>query len=203
MHSVTDSYGQWTTVVVHQAGCDGGSLRAVASEMSWAASRQFGESRRRAFRVCFIICRYFRTSSHRGTVAGANHRQADRIRPRRRQAEGDFDPFDKNGHWKARVSKWHGDPREIAENIEFRKVLASCLSKLPPQIAEVFCLFEVESMSSKELCKELEISATNVWTMLHRARCRARALVFSELSRLLARTQVQGSGIMSDMLKRN
>ena len=88
------------------------------------------------------------------------------------QSEGDLDPFDKNGRWKIRVSKWQCDPHETVENAEFQKTLASCLSKLPPRIAQVFWLHEAESMSSKELCKELEISPTNVWTMLHRARLR-------------------------------
>ena len=88
------------------------------------------------------------------------------------QSEGDLDPFDKNGRWKIRVLKWQCDPHETVENAEFQKTLASCLSKLPPRIAQVFWLHEAESMSSKELCKELEISPTNVWTMLHRARLR-------------------------------
>ena len=88
------------------------------------------------------------------------------------QSEGDLDPFDKNGRWKMRVLKWQCDPHETVEKAEFQKVLARCLSKLPPRIAQVFWLHEAESMSSKELCKELEISPTNVWTILHRARLR-------------------------------
>jgi RNA polymerase sigma-70 factor (ECF subfamily) len=88
------------------------------------------------------------------------------------QGEENLDPFDKNGHWKTRVSRWQCDPHEMIENAEFQKVLASCLSKLPARIAHVFWLHEAESMNSKELCKELDISPTNVWTMLHRARVR-------------------------------
>lgn len=86
------------------------------------------------------------------------------------QCDDNLDLFDKHGHWKMRVSRWRCDPHQTIENAEFQKVLASCLSKLPPRTAHVFWLHEAESMSSNELCKELEISPTNVWTMLHRAR---------------------------------
>jgi RNA polymerase sigma-70 factor (ECF subfamily) len=88
------------------------------------------------------------------------------------QADDSLDPFNKSGHWTVRVSKWHGDPRQALENAEFRKVLAACMSKLPPRIAQVFWLREAESVSCSDLCKELEITPTNVWTMLYRARLR-------------------------------
>jgi RNA polymerase sigma-70 factor, ECF subfamily len=88
------------------------------------------------------------------------------------QAEDHFDPFDNRGHWKVRVSHWKSVPHEAVESAEFHKVLASCLSKLPPRIARVFWLYEAESMNSRDLCKELEISPTNLWTILHRARLR-------------------------------
>jgi RNA polymerase sigma-70 factor, ECF subfamily len=107
------------------------------------------------------------------------HKLVDQIRKSLRQgplpelqAEDDLGLFDNRGRWKVRVSRWNCDPHEALENAEFRAVLVSCLSKLPPRIAQVFWLHEAESVSSKELCKELEISPTNVWTMLHRARLR-------------------------------
>lgn len=90
------------------------------------------------------------------------------------QFDDESDIFDRNGRWRFPVSEWRGDPRETAENEEFRKVLASCLSGLPPRTAQVFLLHEAESMSSADLCKELGISPTNVWTLLHRARVRLR-----------------------------
>lgn len=86
-----------------------------------------------------------------------------------------FDPFDKNGHWKIRVSRWQCDPHTTAENAEFRKAFAACLSKLPPRTAEVFRLRESESISSKELCQRLDVSPANLWTMLHRARLALQA----------------------------
>jgi len=88
------------------------------------------------------------------------------------QSEDDLDPFDENVHWKMRVSRWQCDPHVTIDNSEFQEVFASCLSQLPPRIAQVFWLYEAESVSSKELCEKLGISPTNVWTMLYRARLR-------------------------------
>jgi RNA polymerase sigma-70 factor (ECF subfamily) len=80
------------------------------------------------------------------------------------------DYFDKHGHWKAKSRAWNKDPRLEIENAEFRAVLESCLSKLPPRIAQLFWLREADGMDTQWLCKELRISPTNLWTMLHRAR---------------------------------
>ncbi len=41
-------------------------------------------------------------------------------------------------------------------------------------LAEAFTLREIDGMSTEELCKELDISPTNSWTMLYRARMQLR-----------------------------
>ena len=114
------------------------------------------------------------------------HKVVDHLRKSIRQhpltefePEDKFAPFTNNGHWKMRASRWQCDPHQTIENAEFQKVLAACLSKLPPRIAQVFWLYEAESMGCRELCEELEISSTNVWTMLHRARLRLQACLTS------------------------
>ena len=45
-----------------------------------------------------------------------------------------------------------------------------CLEKLPPNTARVFMLREVMELESDEICKELKITATNLWVILYRAR---------------------------------
>lgn len=37
-------------------------------------------------------------------------------------------------------------------------------------VARVFMLRELQGMSTEEICKELGITPTNCWVMLHRAR---------------------------------
>lgn len=105
------------------------------------------------------------------------HKLVDHLRKSARQrplteldADVDAAFFTAGGHWKTSVSTWAGDPREVLENAEFRDMLSRCLSKLPARIAQLFWLREAEGMSTEQLCQELQISATNVWAMLHRAR---------------------------------
>jgi RNA polymerase sigma-70 factor (ECF subfamily) len=57
---------------------------------------------------------------------------------------------------------------------EFQDVLKSCLSRLPGKVAEVFRLREVDGVPSEQICKDLDVSANNVWVMLHRARMALR-----------------------------
>ncbi len=78
--------------------------------------------------------------------------------------------FDARGQWKVSSPDWRGRPDALLEREEFRDVLQSCLSKLPSRIAQLFWLHEAEEVSTEQLCQELGITPTNVWTMLHRAR---------------------------------
>jgi RNA polymerase sigma-70 factor (ECF subfamily) len=93
--------------------------------------------------------------------------------------DADADPFadffDHRGRWKTAPARWQRDPAALAELAEFREVLARCLASLPRRIASLFWLREAEGKDTEQLCQELQVSATNVWTMLHRARARLRA----------------------------
>ncbi len=78
--------------------------------------------------------------------------------------------FDEKGKWKIGPSKWTVSPMELYEQKEFRKILELCLSELSGRLAQVFTLRELEELSTKEICKVFDISETNCWVMLHRAR---------------------------------
>lgn len=60
------------------------------------------------------------------------------------------------------------------ELAEFREALEIALGKLPPRIAQVFQLYEIEEKSNREVCSQLAISESNLWVMLHRARKQLR-----------------------------
>jgi RNA polymerase sigma-70 factor (ECF subfamily) len=49
-----------------------------------------------------------------------------------------------------------------------------CLEKLPPNTARVFMMREVMGLDSDEICKELTITANNLWVILYRARMALR-----------------------------
>ena len=89
-------------------------------------------------------------------------------------ADAMHEHFDEKGGWKVGPAKWSVNPRELLEQKEFWKVFYRCLSKLSGRLAQVFAFRELEGLSSEEIRKILNISATNSYVMLYRARMRMR-----------------------------
>lgn len=86
----------------------------------------------------------------------------------------DFDPlFKDNGAWVAPPSDW-GDPENALNRQQFFDVMEICLERLPPNTARVFVMREVMELESDEICKELTITANNLWVILYRARMALR-----------------------------
>ena len=50
----------------------------------------------------------------------------------------------------------------------------SCLEALAPTHARVFHVREMDGLSTEDICKELKVTSTNCWVMLHRARLSLR-----------------------------
>ena len=107
------------------------------------------------------------------------HKIVDYLRKKgREQAIYDIDTitetvdgfFHKNGSWKIRPEKWNLDPSKIYEQREFMDMFFKCLSELPGRLSKAFMLREMEGYSTKEVCNALQVSATNSWVMLYRAR---------------------------------
>ena len=65
----------------------------------------------------------------------------------------------------------HGRARIIdVRASRIRQALDECFRRLKPALAQIFSLRELSGLSNEDICKELDISATNAWVMLHRAR---------------------------------
>lgn len=94
--------------------------------------------------------------------------------------ESDTSPFEpeglNKGHWKEdRVPQvWDMSGQESMEKEEFQKALIKCISFLPPKWAACFTLKVIEEIPTDEVCKEIEITSSNLWVMLHRARLQLR-----------------------------
>ncbi len=82
---------------------------------------------------------------------------------------GQDDDFAPDGHWSMRLADW-GDPVRALENSQFLAILQRCLDALPPRLGRLFWLREVMEEDTEYICKELAITPTNLWTMLHRGR---------------------------------
>jgi len=108
------------------------------------------------------------------------HKLVDQIRRHSREVsattsedEEDIDGllFDQTGHWRESPAEW-GDPEAACGRREFFEVLEICVENLPGVQGRVFMMREWLELDSAEICKELGITATNLWVLLHRARLR-------------------------------
>jgi RNA polymerase sigma-70 factor (ECF subfamily) len=121
-------------------------------------------------------------SSERTWLFGVlKHKVLDQIRRAVRDEKpgaAESDPaerlFDQRGLWKAAPAKWGKDPAQTFERQEFWAVFFDCLDGLPPHMASAFTLRERGELEADKICKILGVTATNLWTMLHRARARLR-----------------------------
>ncbi len=80
--------------------------------------------------------------------------------------------FDETGHWRDDPRIFGDQPSAPLERQEFWKTFRSCLEKLPERQADAFTLREFDERSSEGICKDLNVSASNLWVLLHRARLR-------------------------------
>ena len=63
---------------------------------------------------------------------------------------------------------------ESLDNELFWKTYRDCASRLPDKVAAVFNLREVDGVDSREIFTLLNVSESNLWVMLHRARMALR-----------------------------
>ncbi|MBT4337971.1 MAG: sigma-70 family RNA polymerase sigma factor [Bacteroidetes bacterium] len=80
------------------------------------------------------------------------------------------------GHWKdgQGPGNWHLSALSKMESEEFYAVLHLCLSLLPVKWSSAFSLKFLEDLESEKVCKHLNISASNLWVIMHRARLQLR-----------------------------
>jgi len=124
-------------------------------------------------------------SSHKTWLTGIlKHKIIDAIRRKSREQpltsaddESETDAIDAlfkpDGHWQRFPASW-GDPERSLEDRKFWEVLEMCSRLMPARTARVFMMREVMELTTEEICKELAITPTNLWVMLHRARLSLR-----------------------------
>ena len=70
--------------------------------------------------------------------------------------------------------EWSSDPGASLDSAAFWETFHDCSSKMPKNVAAVFTMREVDGVESKDICRTLNISESNLWVMLHRARMALR-----------------------------
>ena len=86
----------------------------------------------------------------------------------------DGETFDESMLWIHQIAAESTSPSKRIELAEFREHLERAMGKLPPRIAQVFQLYSIEERPNQEVCEQLNISESNLWVMLHRARMALR-----------------------------
>ncbi|MFH1985773.1 MAG: sigma-70 family RNA polymerase sigma factor [Pseudomonadota bacterium] len=82
--------------------------------------------------------------------------------------------FSPKGEWSMAPKHWEIDPGRILEQKEFMTQLDHCLADLPERMARAFTLREMDGLSTPEICEILNISESNSWVILYRARMALR-----------------------------
>ncbi len=113
------------------------------------------------------------------------HKVVDALRHHSREVSGletdadsDADPlefiaFKADGHFAETPAEW-GNPETQANSRQFFEILEACASQLPATQGRLFLMREWLEMSCEEICKELNLTSTNLYVQLHRARFRLR-----------------------------
>jgi len=88
------------------------------------------------------------------------------------------------GYWALPPQPWdeHTPERLLASKQAFL-ALNKALDELPPGLREVLMLKDVEGLESEEICVRLQITETNLYVRLHRARERVALLGQEDLFR--------------------
>ena len=120
-----------------------------------------GEATERTWLVAIlkrkIIDHYRKTNSNKGKAEVRMSYSSDS------ETEGEWleervaDPYDKTAE-------------DTIENTELGLAIYDCLSKLPEKQAKVFKMKTLLNHETEAICNELNITASNLWVLIHRAR---------------------------------
>lgn len=81
--------------------------------------------------------------------------------------------FKPDGHFAEKPADW-GHPDQDLSQRQFMAVMDACIAKLPSTQGRLFLMREWLELDADEVCKQLGITATNLYVQMHRARLRLR-----------------------------
>lgn len=82
-----------------------------------------------------------------------------------------------NGHWlkEAGPHTWQESADSTIHQEEFDKVVLGCVEKMPSKLIPVFMAKFLDDEDSETICKVHNISASNYWVIIHRAKVLIRS----------------------------
>jgi RNA polymerase sigma-70 factor (TIGR02943 family) len=112
------------------------------------------------------ICDHLRTKCRQPRLADLRH-----------DTEYEVDEIDESMVWLHESAAQCLGPDRHMDLQEFRGALELALCNLPARIAQAFQMYEIEERAGHEVCTALNISESNLWVMLHRARTQLRKIL--------------------------
>ena len=97
------------------------------------------------------------------------------LRPAVIEHQDFFDAED--GRWVAHhspVGNWE-EQHDAIQSKEFQGIFRACMSKLPPLWSSVFTMKHVNDESSETIIKDMNLSSSNYWVIIHRAKVNLRS----------------------------
>jgi len=87
-----------------------------------------------------------------------------------------YDDGENEGNWiEERVPQsWKNETEKSIENDELKLQIDDCIDNLPEKYAIVFRMKTILGIETEDICKELGITPSNLWVMIHRARTQLR-----------------------------
>jgi RNA polymerase sigma-70 factor (ECF subfamily) len=87
-----------------------------------------------------------------------------------------YNDGENEGSWiEERVPQsWDNASEKMIENEELKNQIDICIDYLPEKYAMVFRMKTIQEFETEEICKELGITSSNLWVIIHRARTQLR-----------------------------
>ncbi len=86
-----------------------------------------------------------------------------------------YEDGENKGKWiEERAPSTWDDAEAQIENEELKSALDLCIDNLPEKYKSVFILKTIDNYETEEICNELDISSSNLWVIIHRARIQLR-----------------------------
>lgn len=101
-----------------------------------------------------------------------------------KRAEPLYDDSGPHDFFEAETGSWRPEyiPRafgieshDLHADKEFNLILRKCMQKLPALWLAIFTMKHVDELDSKVICREMDVTPSNFWVIMHRAKVNLRA----------------------------
>lgn len=85
--------------------------------------------------------------------------------------------FESTGEWienKKPMNWYDGDEGHLLDNVDFQKIMEACMNALPEKWSTCIKLKYLVEKNGEEICQELDITSSNFWQIVHRAKLQLR-----------------------------